>query len=71
MTTSFPNEFAFGFVTLLNGAATGQSGTLRENYVNNYYQATEDQVNAAAGAQTLTFTQASPSAWIMIQAAFK
>lgn len=71
ITTSAKSEFVFAFATLLGGAVTGQSGTLRENYVNNYYQATEDTTVANVGVYSSSFTQSTPAFNIGMQAAFK
>jgi hypothetical protein len=71
LTTTAANEFVFAF-TSDNGSATGQSGTLRENYVNNTWQSSEDTIVASPGSYTSTFTSVvGGSPWTMIQAAFK
>lgn len=71
ITTTAKNEFVFAFATLLGNAVTGQTGTLRENYVNNYYQATQDTTVSAPSVYQSSFTMATPEFNIGMQAAFK
>jgi hypothetical protein len=56
--TSVSNEFVAAF-SLANSAATGQSGTLRLNYVNNAYVMEQDTTVGSPSSYGSTFTQTS------------
>jgi hypothetical protein len=71
MTTTLANEFVVAYAAIMGGTASGPSGTIRVNYVNNEYVAVEDAVAATPGSYTSTLTQATPAEWVMIQAGFK
>lgn len=53
------------------GTFTGQTGTTRENYVNNFYQMSQDAVVASAGPYASTFSIGSPAGWACAEVAFK
>lgn len=69
--TSLANEFVFAFGGHIGGSAATGSGTVRENYANNSFQAAEDKIVATAGVYTSTLTCTADNNWGMIQAAFK
>jgi hypothetical protein len=72
LTTSVANEFVFGYCAYMNGAATGENGTLRSNYSNDFNSATEDTAVSSAGSYASTFTvSSSGSSNVCISAAFK
>jgi len=69
-TTTVTNEFVVDYASNMGGTVTSQSGTLRSNYVNQFYSGEEDTTVATPQSYSGTFTAAS-GGYVMVQAAFK
>jgi hypothetical protein len=69
-TTNAANELMFEFCNL-SGTGSSPNGTLRENFANNYFQATQDAIVASPSAYASTMTQGAAGIFGCIEAAFK
>jgi hypothetical protein len=68
-TTTAANDLMFEFCELAS-AGSAPNGTIRENFANNFFQATQDAIVASPSSYASTMTQSS-GAFGCIEAAFK
>jgi hypothetical protein len=70
-TTTAPNELMFETCVSYNSTISGPSGTVRQNFVFDRYQMTQDATVTTPSSYASTFTTATGNAWGCIELAFK